>query len=178
MYLLWVFGNLVAIWYILYIWYIVSRKIWQPWSAREWEVATWTTSPLSYLVHFYECTAGVTPCLMRTLKAYAIYPNSVCIDQFVNFVYSYVSPQRPSAFKTVFYYNPAFKNKQRAALNKLTRVTSLGTFLPVGRLISLVSFFWKKYRSSPNLWATFMYWFCQKMGWSTFWATFEQTHLG
>jgi hypothetical protein len=26
------FGNLVVTWYIFPLWYIVSRKIWQPWS--------------------------------------------------------------------------------------------------------------------------------------------------
>jgi uncharacterized protein YjbI with pentapeptide repeats len=30
LYILWAFGNLVA------IWYIVSRKIWQPWSSYKW----------------------------------------------------------------------------------------------------------------------------------------------
>jgi hypothetical protein len=31
--ILWCFGNLVVIWYTYFpqFWYIVSRKIWQPW---------------------------------------------------------------------------------------------------------------------------------------------------
>jgi hypothetical protein len=34
-YILWPLGNLVAIWYISPpFWYIVSRKIWQPWRER------------------------------------------------------------------------------------------------------------------------------------------------
>jgi ABC-type Fe3+ transport system permease subunit len=32
-YILWPFGNFVIIWYIVSpFWYIVTRKIWQPWS--------------------------------------------------------------------------------------------------------------------------------------------------
>jgi hypothetical protein len=39
LYSLFPFGNLVSIWYFFPFWYIVSRKIWQPWKGDGSRVA-------------------------------------------------------------------------------------------------------------------------------------------
>jgi hypothetical protein len=63
-----------------------------------------------------------------------------------------------------------------------TRMTRLGEFSPIGRLLSLGSFFnykrsWKFCGSFSPLKKICRYIFWPKLGWVAFWVIFSQTHL-